>query len=107
VNGKRYMDYPAPMREVGALLDAGAVHGGRSARNHLRCLAKTNGIGSRRVEEVLGMAGLAGVAGLAVMTATGGQPAHMFSAWGELAVFACYAVILVLIGAAQFSRRDA
>ena len=63
VNGKRYVDYPAPMREVGALLDAGAVHGGRSARSHLRCLAKTNGIGSPRVDEVLGMVGLAGVAG--------------------------------------------
>ena len=44
---------------------------------------------------------------LAVMTATSGQPAHMFSAWGELAVFAGYTAILILIGAAQFSRRDA
>jgi ABC-2 type transport system ATP-binding protein len=63
VNGKRYTDYPAPMHEVGALLDAGAVHGGRSARSHLLCLAQTNGIGQGRVDEVLGMVGLSSVAG--------------------------------------------
>ena len=62
VAGRSYRDLPAPMREVGALLDAGAVHGGRSARSHLRCLAKTNGIGSRRVDEVLRTVGLEGVA---------------------------------------------
>ena len=44
-------------------LDARAVHGGRSARNHLRCLAQTNGIPERRVDEVLGLTGLAAVAG--------------------------------------------
>jgi ABC-2 type transport system permease protein len=45
---------------------------------------------------------------LAVMTATNsGRPPHMFSAWGELAVFACYAAILVAAGAAQFGSRDA
>jgi ABC-2 type transport system ATP-binding protein len=63
VNGKRYASYTMPMHEVGALLDAGAVHGGRTARNHLLCLAKTNGIGAKRVDEVLGMVGLAKVAG--------------------------------------------
>jgi ABC-2 type transport system ATP-binding protein len=63
VNGKPYARSPAPMHEVGALLDAGAVHGGRSARNHLLCLAQTNGIGGRRVDEVLGVVGLSGVAG--------------------------------------------
>jgi ABC-2 type transport system ATP-binding protein len=62
VNGKRYAQAGAPMREVGALLDAGAVHGGRSARNHLLCLAETNGIGARRVDAVLGMTGLSKVA---------------------------------------------
>jgi ABC-2 type transport system ATP-binding protein len=51
------------MREVGALLDARAVHGGRTARNHLRCLAQTNDIPERRVDEVLGLVGLAEVAG--------------------------------------------
>ncbi|MGP7996475.1 MAG: ABC transporter ATP-binding protein [Streptosporangiaceae bacterium] len=63
VNGHRYAELASPMREVGALLDARAVHGGRSARSHLRCLAQTNGIAERRVDEVLGTVGLAGVAG--------------------------------------------
>jgi ABC-2 type transport system ATP-binding protein len=63
VNGKRYAQLNAPVHEVGALLDAGAVHGGRSARSHLLCLAQTNGIGRRRVDEVLGIVGLTEVAG--------------------------------------------
>ena len=63
VNGTPYAQLPDPMRAVGALLDAGAVHGGRSARNHLLCLAKTNGIGGKRVDEVLGLVGLEKVAG--------------------------------------------
>jgi ABC-2 type transport system ATP-binding protein len=50
------------MREVGALLDAKAVHGGRSAYNHLWCLAATNGIPRSRVEEVIGIVGLEDVA---------------------------------------------
>jgi ABC-2 type transport system ATP-binding protein len=62
VNGKKYKRSAAPMHEVGALLDAGAMHGGRSARNHLRCLAQTNGIGYRRVTEVLGLTGIEEVA---------------------------------------------
>ena len=63
VNGQPYANLASPMREVGALLEARAVHGGRSARNHLRCLAQTNDIPERRVDEVLGLAGLADVAG--------------------------------------------
>ncbi|MER7505489.1 ATP-binding cassette domain-containing protein [Nonomuraea pusilla] len=62
VNGRRYVSLRRPMREVGALLDAGAVHGGRSAYNHLLCLARTNGIGPLRVAEVLEQVGLSGVA---------------------------------------------
>ena len=62
-NGRRYADYPAPLREVGALLEARAVHPGRSARNHLLALAATHGIGTRRVDQVLGLAGLSDVAG--------------------------------------------
>jgi ABC-2 type transport system ATP-binding protein len=62
VNGKPYAQLPDPMHEVGALLDAGAVHGGRTARNHLLGLAQTNGIGPRRVDEVLGLVGLTDVA---------------------------------------------
>src|SRR5579862_973454 len=59
VNGRPYAASPAPMREVGALLDAGAVHGGRTARNHLLGLAQTNGISGRRVDEVLGLTDVA------------------------------------------------
>jgi ABC-2 type transport system ATP-binding protein len=63
VNGQPYASLPDPMHEVGALLDAGAMHGGRTARSHLLGLAQTNGIGPRRVDEVLGLVGLSEVAG--------------------------------------------
>jgi ABC-2 type transport system ATP-binding protein len=63
VAGRSYRDLPAPMREVGALLDAKAVHGGRRARDHLLCLARSNGIPRGRVDEVLRIAGLESVAG--------------------------------------------
>ncbi len=63
VNGKVYRDSGAPMAELGILLEAKAVHTGRSARNHLLALAQTNGIGRKRVDEVIEMAGLTGVAG--------------------------------------------
>ncbi|MER6944778.1 ATP-binding cassette domain-containing protein [Nonomuraea sp. NPDC000554] len=62
VNGRRYALSRRPMREVGALLDANAVHPGRSAYNHLLSLARTNDIGPLRVAEVLEQVGLAGVA---------------------------------------------
>ncbi|HWG72525.1 MAG TPA: ATP-binding cassette domain-containing protein [Acidimicrobiales bacterium] len=62
VNGKAYVDLPAPLHEVGALLDAKAVHGGRSAYHHLLALAQSNGIGARRVREVLRLVGLEAVA---------------------------------------------
>jgi ABC-2 type transport system ATP-binding protein len=62
VNGRRYQDLDNPMREVGALLDAKAVHGGRTARNHLLCLAQTNNLPASRVPEVLELVGLTGVA---------------------------------------------
>jgi ABC-2 type transport system ATP-binding protein len=63
VNGRAYADHPAPLREVGALLEARATHTGRSARNHLRALAATHGIGPRRIEEVIELVGLVDVAG--------------------------------------------
>src|SRR3984893_3013746 len=63
IGGLRYADQPAPLHEVGALLEARAVHTGRSARNHLLALAATTGIGRRRVEEVIEMVGLPDVAG--------------------------------------------
>jgi ABC-2 type transport system ATP-binding protein len=62
VNGHRYQDSPAPLREVGALLEAHAIHPGRSARDHLRWLAMSNGIPAARVGEVLELVGLEAVA---------------------------------------------
>ena len=62
MHGKNFRELAQPMREVGALLDAKAVHGGRSAYNHLLCLAQTNNLPARRVNEVLDLVGLADVA---------------------------------------------
>jgi ABC-2 type transport system ATP-binding protein len=62
IHGKRYAGLAYPMREVGALIDAKAVHGGRSAYNHLLCLAQTNNLPRRRVGEVLELVGLSDVA---------------------------------------------
>src|SRR6516164_8054727 len=62
VDGRQYAHLANPMREVGALLDAKAVHGGRSAYNHLLCLAQTNNLPKRRVREVLELVGLTDVA---------------------------------------------
>ncbi|MFD1507005.1 ABC transporter ATP-binding protein [Georgenia yuyongxinii] len=62
VNGKPYAKHRSPLSEVGVLLDAKAVHTGRSARSHLRTMAATHGISTRRVDEVIEMTGLAGVA---------------------------------------------
>lgn len=63
VNGRRYAEHRAPLHEVGVLLEARAVHTGRSARNHLLAMAATTGIGRRRVEEVIDLVGLHDVAG--------------------------------------------
>jgi ABC-2 type transport system ATP-binding protein len=63
VSGRPYTGYSRPLFEVGALLEATAAHGGRSARNHLLCLALSNGIGRARVEQVLDQVGLVSVAG--------------------------------------------
>jgi ABC-2 type transport system ATP-binding protein len=63
VNGRRYHDLPWPLHEVGALLEAKAIHPGRSARAHLQMLAAANHIPRRRVEQVLDVVGLASVAG--------------------------------------------
>jgi ABC-2 type transport system ATP-binding protein len=62
VGGRRYQGTVWPLHEVGALLDARAVHPGRSAYNHLHSLAASNGIARKRVDEVLEMVGLASVA---------------------------------------------
>jgi ABC-2 type transport system ATP-binding protein len=63
IGGLPYRQLPNAPRRVGALLDAKAVHGGRSARQHLLSLAQLSGIPARRVDEVLGVVGLQGVAG--------------------------------------------
>ena len=62
VNGREFGGLAYPMHEVGALLDAKAVHGGRSAYNHLLCLAQANGLPRRRIGEVLEQVGLTEVA---------------------------------------------
>ena len=63
VNGRNYRSAAAPMAELGILLEARAVHTGRSARNHLLALGQTAGIGARRVDEVIDLVGLGDVAG--------------------------------------------
>jgi ABC-2 type transport system ATP-binding protein len=63
VHGRPYRELVAPLREVGALLDAKAVHGNRTARRHLTWLARAGGIPLRRVEEVLDLVGLTAAAG--------------------------------------------
>ncbi len=63
VNGTPFEQADQPMRQVGALLDAKALHGGRSAYNHLLCLAQSNNLPRRRVDQVLGLVGLTDVAG--------------------------------------------
>ncbi|KJS55038.1 hypothetical protein VM98_15555 [Streptomyces rubellomurinus subsp. indigoferus] len=63
IDGRPYRELTAPLRRVGALLDAHALHGGRTARGHLRWLAASNGLPDRRVDEVLAQVGLADAAG--------------------------------------------
>jgi ABC-2 type transport system ATP-binding protein len=63
VSGRRYAEYRHPLRKVGALLDARALHPGRSGRNHLLAIARSNGIKPARVDEVLETVGLSEVAG--------------------------------------------
>jgi ABC-2 type transport system ATP-binding protein len=62
IDGKRYRDLVEPLRVVGALLEARAVHTGRSAYNHLLVLAQTQGLPRKRVEEVIELVGLRDVA---------------------------------------------
>jgi ABC-2 type transport system ATP-binding protein len=62
IDGRHYKDLPQPLRTVGALLEASAIHTGRSAYNHLLFMAQTQGIGKRRVDEVIDIVGLHDVA---------------------------------------------
>ncbi|WP_411102371.1 ABC transporter ATP-binding protein [Streptomyces sp. cmx-4-9] len=68
IDGRAFTSFTEPLRRVGALLDPQSIHGGRTARDHLRLLAATNRIPAQRVEEVLEQAGLAPVAGRRVKT---------------------------------------
>ncbi|WP_406388377.1 ATP-binding cassette domain-containing protein [Streptomyces sp. NBC_00887] len=68
IGGQPYASLGNPLRRVGALLDAQAAHGSRTARNHLLALAASNGIAGRRVEEVLEEAGLGAVGGQRIKT---------------------------------------
>jgi ABC-2 type transport system ATP-binding protein len=63
VGGRRYQEIIRPLHVVGSLLDATAVHGGRTAYDHLLSIARSNGIGPRRATQVLEATGLAAVAG--------------------------------------------
>ncbi|MEU7601126.1 ABC transporter ATP-binding protein [Streptomyces sp. NPDC040724] len=62
IDGKHYRDLTEPLKHIGALLDAKAMHGGRSAYNNLLCLAQSNDIPQSRVDEVLDLVGLTAVA---------------------------------------------
>ncbi|HET7012627.1 MAG TPA: ATP-binding cassette domain-containing protein, partial [Streptosporangiaceae bacterium] len=62
IGGRAYRELPDPLRTVGALLEAKAVHTGRSARNHLLFLAQSQGLPAKRVDEMLDFVGLAAVA---------------------------------------------
>jgi len=62
VNGKRYAEHSAPLQEIGVLLEARAVHPGRSARDHLLAIGATHGITAKRVDDVLELVGLTDVA---------------------------------------------
>jgi ABC-2 type transport system ATP-binding protein len=62
INGRPYRDLSAPLQEIGAMLEARAIHTGRSAFNHLLAMAQTQGIGRERVSEVIDLVGLTDVA---------------------------------------------
>jgi ABC-2 type transport system ATP-binding protein len=92
INGRAFVTAPAPMHEVGALLDAKDVHGGRSAYRHLQSLAQTNGIPTRRVDEVLEMTGITSVAGQRI----GGFSLGMFQRLGIAAAMLGDPQVLIL-----------
>jgi ABC-2 type transport system ATP-binding protein len=81
VNGRSYQESPAPLWEVGAVLDARAVHGGRTAHDHLLWLARSNRIPRRRVGEVLELVANVEGAGLTVTVAVTARPGPCHRAW--------------------------
>ncbi|MFE3286211.1 ABC transporter ATP-binding protein, partial [Streptomyces sp. NPDC059233] len=68
IGGRPFTTFTDPLHRVGALLDPQSIHGGRTARDHVRFLAASNGIPARRVEEVLEQAGIAAAAKRRVKT---------------------------------------
>jgi ABC-2 type transport system ATP-binding protein len=62
VDGRPYAAWPVPLRQLGTLLDATALHAGRRADDHLLVLARANGIPRRRIDEVLALVGMADLA---------------------------------------------
>ena len=92
VNGRPYAEHRAPLHEVGALLEAKAVHNGRSARNHLLVLAATCGISDRRVDELIELVGLTHVADKRV----GGFSLGMGQRLGIAAALLGYPATLIL-----------
>ncbi|WP_454049875.1 ABC transporter ATP-binding protein [Cellulomonas sp. Marseille-Q8402] len=68
IEGRAFVDDPAPLTTVGAMLDAHAVHPGRTGRNHLQALAATHHLPARRVEEVLELTGMSAPAGRRIGT---------------------------------------
>ncbi|MEV0644141.1 ATP-binding cassette domain-containing protein [Phytomonospora sp. NPDC050363] len=62
VGGRPYRDLRAPLREIGVMLDASAIHPGRRARNHLLWMARANGLPASRVDEVIELVGLGSAA---------------------------------------------
>ncbi len=109
VNGQPYAQHRAPLRDVGALLDAKAVHTKRSAYNHLRAMAATHGIPNSRVKEVIELTGLGPVAkkrtGLAMVSVTTADGALTPLA-GGLAM-AAWALVLLTAALVAVKKRDA
>jgi energy-coupling factor transporter ATP-binding protein EcfA2 len=121
VGGQSYGQFRFPLREVGALLDAGAVHPGRTARDHLAWLAASTEIPSGRVDEVLGIVGLVTLlpapwndditrylpnsAG-AAMSAVARFP-NLLSPAGGLIVLCAYTAAALIAAALALTRRDA
>jgi len=91
IDGKRYRDLVEPLRVVGALLEAKAVHTGRSAYNHLLVLAQTQGLPRKRVDEVIDLVGLRDVA----HKRSAASPSAWASVWGWPP--RCWAIPRVLV----------
>jgi ABC-2 type transport system ATP-binding protein len=119
IGGRRYRDLPDPARRVGAVLEAGGFHPGRSARDHLRIQATAAGLPQVRVDQVLEQTGLAGAArrrvggfslgmrqrlGLAAALTAPGDAA--LAMWAGALVLAAYGLVPALVGGRLVVSRD-